>query len=114
MIDPASLAELGPTVVVVALFLFFMWKAGGQLIKALNKLTASNDRIARGQEQVAEAIEDGNKKSETRNGHLGEQNVQITNLITKSHQEIAKTLKTIQKQQVNEQTVKHQTVEHTD
>lgn len=75
----------------------------GTVITALFKLLNDNTKAL--QALVAET-KDGNDKAEARNGHLGNQNVEIANIA----KDISRKLDQIDTQQVNKQTVEHQTV----
>ena len=70
--------------VVVSLF-----KLLGDNTRALQRMAEATDKVAKTTEKVAQATEKGNEEAKQRNGHLGEQNVQIAQLITKQSTDIA-------------------------
>lgn len=63
------------------------------------------DKMAKSSQDVAEATKQAAQEAKERNGHLGEQNVQITNLITQSHKEMLAHFKQIKEQHVDTQIV---------
>lgn len=63
------------------------------------------DKMAKSSQDVAEATKQAAQEAKERNGHLGEQNVQITNLITQSHKEMLTHFKQIKEQHVDTQIV---------
>ncbi len=73
----------------------------------MNKQTIVHGEIASGLDRLAAAHEKGNRESEERNGHLGEQNIQIAQMV----EEVKKSVDGISVQHVDEQKVIHQTVE---
>jgi len=81
------------------------------LLEANTKAQNSN---ATAMNRLVEETRKGNVEAAERNGHLGEQNVQIIKLISKhsdgTHEQLTHISDTINKQTVKEQTVKHQTV----
>lgn len=76
----------------------------------MNKQTKVHGEIANGLDRLAKAHEKGNKESAERNGHLGEQNIEIAKLVKESKQDTLKAIKGITEQTVQEQHVEHQTV----
>lgn len=78
----------------------------------MNKQTKVHGEIANGLDRLAAAHEKGNKESAERNGHLGEQNIEIAKLVKKSNEDTLRAIKAITKQTVQEQRVEHQTVEN--
>lgn len=78
----------------------------------MNKQTKVHGEIANGLDRLAKAHEKGNKESAERNGHLGEQNIQIAKLQKESSQQLLAAIKKIPSQHIAEQQVEHQTVKH--
>lgn len=75
------------------------------------RLADAIEHMAKNSSKVAEATTKAAKEAKQRNGHLGEQNVQITKLITEQHKDIKKISKKVGNAQVvKEQKVEHQTV----
>ena len=103
----ANLSELASNVGIVLIFLVFLWKAGSAFITALNDLTKSNNLIAKETKKAA-------KEAAERNGHLGEQNIQITELISNHTKVMEENFKKLDNklayQEVIEQVVEHQTI----
>lgn len=60
--------------------------------------------------KIAEAIEQQSRESAERNGHLGEQNLQIAELVAKSQDKVIAVIQTVKRQTVEEQMVQHQSV----
>lgn len=82
----------------------------GSVITALFKLLNDNTKVQR---ELVEETRRGNREAAERNGHLGEQNIQITHLITKVNKDIVHAIDRNYKAMVNvkEQHVKHQVVD---
>lgn len=74
MDSPSSLALIGIVGTVVA----GLFKLVTDTIKANTKAI---EKMADSSQKIADATEKGNREAKERNGHLGEQNVQITELI---------------------------------
>lgn len=114
MAEAASLADLTPVVAVVFLFLIFLWKAGNKFVESLDKLTDAQNRSVDATKELVAETRKGNEEAAERNGHLGEQNVQITDMI-RTHtetmtDELSKVHDTLDSQTVRRQVVEHQTV----
>lgn len=73
-----------------------------------------HSKIALGLDRLAQAHEKGNRESAQRNGHLGEQNVQLAELTKETSKQMLEAISNIKEQGVIEQRVEHQTVEHSD
>lgn len=89
----ANLSELASNVGIVLIFLIFIWKVGARFLDSLDRNTKSNESTAKAMQELVEETRKGNKEAEKRNGHLGEQNIQITELIAKNHKELIKVIK---------------------
>lgn len=59
------------------------------LFKLLNDNTKALNKVASSSEQVAKETAKGNREAKQRNGHLGEQNVQITRLIADQSKDLS-------------------------
>lgn len=85
-----------------------------ELSKAVETLSKSSDKQTAALKEVAKETRQGNLEAKERNGHLGEQNIQITELITKHTavmtDQFSKVQSSLDKQVVKEQKVEHQTV----
>lgn len=90
------------TEVVLALITFMTVTVGG-FFKLFADQNKTHTKLGSSLDRLAQAHEAGNKEAEERNGHLAE-------LVIKTAERTEKTLKTLKKQQVKEQTVEHQTV----
>ena len=79
------------------------------VIPALFKLLSDNTKASIEQtkalQAIADATKNGNREAKIRNGHLGEQNVQITEMIANL---------AVNVQNIEEQHVKHQTIDKQD
>jgi len=58
------------------------------LFKLLNANTAALNNIAKTNKELVKETRKGNREAAQRNGHLGEQNIQITELINKYNKEV--------------------------
>lgn len=74
------------------------------LVKAIGEMAESS-------QAVADAVTKQAEEAAIRNGHLGEQNIQITKLIVKSEKNQLKAIRNIKEQKVEHQTVKLEHVE---
>lgn len=99
-----QLGSAGACVAVVIIFLKYLKddnerrdKINAEMAKAIDKMANSNDKVAK-------EIRQGNKESAARNGHLGEQNLQIINVVEKISGNL-------HKQTIEHQVVKDSTVE---
>ena len=73
--------------------------------KERKELSDAIKDMAESNSQIAVEMKDGNRKAEIRNGHLGEQNVQIAQLIKESKNDIVELVQNVKTQHVDEQTV---------
>lgn len=84
------------------------------LFKLLNANTKAQEKNTEAFQSLVAETKKGNDEAAQRNGHLGEQNIQITDMIAKHTEvmskEFAKIGRDLKKQTVKEQTVEHQTV----
>lgn len=71
------------------------------------QLSCAISDMAESNRTIADEMRDGNTKAEVRNGHLGEQNVQITKLVLDAKDETINAI-----QEISEQRVIHQVVEN--
>lgn len=71
------------------------------------QLSCAISDMAESNRTIADEMRDGNTKAEIRNGHLGEQNVQITKLVLDAKDETINAI-----QEITEQHVIHQVVEN--
>jgi len=71
------------------------------------ELSSAISDMAESNRTIADEMRDGNRKAEIRNGHLGEQNVQITQLVLDAKDETINAI-----QEIKEQHVIHQVVEN--
>lgn len=110
----SNLSELAPQVAIVFMFLYFLWRAGTKFVEALDKLTEAQRDSTRATEKLVAETRKGNIEAAERNGHLGEQNIQITEMIAnhteKMTEQFARVNNNLKNQTVKEQLVEHQTV----
>ena len=59
------------------------------LFKLLNDNTAALERLAASSDKIAEATATGNLEAKQRNGHLGEQNIQIAQLVASQSTDVS-------------------------
>lgn len=71
--------------------------------KSIDKLSVSLDKLT-------EAHIQGNEEAKERNGHLGEQSVEIIKLVNKNHKDTLKAFRDLNIQNVENQNVGHQTI----
>lgn len=64
--------------------------------------------MAESSQRVAEEIRVGNRQAEERNGHLGEQNIQITELIQSTKNDIINAVHNVKYQHVAHQTIEEE------
>lgn len=65
------------------------------LFGLLNKNTKAQDENTEALKALVIETKDGNDKAEVRNGHLGEQNVQIAELVTNQNKDVSEILSTL-------------------
>lgn len=85
-------------------------KTHSKIADGLKTLTESGNKQAAATKEVAEATKRGNREAAERNGHLGEQNVQITELIRTTRSDVIDHLDNIKEQHVDKQIVDTQEV----
>lgn len=85
-----------------------------EFAKLLESNTSALKLVSESSEKVASATTKAAEEAEKRNGHLGDQNVQITKLITENSKDLMELTKQLAEKEVLEQNVKHQVVEHQD
>lgn len=90
----------------------------GSVITALFKLLNDNTKVQR---ELVEETRKGNREAAERNGHLGEQNIQITELISQMNTEVKAAaqrnydaITNVNEQHVKKQIVQHETVKSKD
>ena len=102
----------------VMLAMFAMFSA---IVAGFFKQSAAQDRthrkIADGMDKLAKAsnaqtreMAKGNRQSAERNGHLGDQNIQIIKLVKDTHQDMINAMENIKEQHVDKQIVDEQVV----
>lgn len=92
-------------------------KVHSKIAEGLSKLETSGNAQANAMQDIARETKQGNKESAKRNGHLGEQNVQITKLITAARADMLDAVENVNEQHikrqiVDNQQVKNEVVEH--
>lgn len=88
--DPVLLALIGMLGAIVAGF----FKMIDSQDKTHLELTKSIDKMSESSFAVAKATEKGAREAKQRNGHLGEQNIQIANLVSKQHEDVSRIMET--------------------
>lgn len=83
-------------------------KVHGKIADGLEALKDSGVAQAEAMKEVAKETKQGNKESAKRNGHLGEQNVQITKLITETRADMLNAVENVKEQHVDLQVVDKQ------
>ena len=68
--------------------------------------------MAKASKMVAAETKKGNEEAKIRNGHLGEQNIQIAELVKSSKEDMLKAVHNVKEQHVEHQTVEKETVNH--
>jgi len=86
-------------------------KVHGKIAEGLTKLEESGKDQAEAMREVAAETKQGNKESAKRNGHLGEQNIQITKLITETRADMLNAVENVTEQHVDRQYVAKQVKE---
>lgn len=74
------------------------------------ELSSAISDMAESNRTIADEMRDGNIKAEIRNGHLGEQNVQITQLVLDAKDETINAIQEIKEQHVINQVVENEQV----
>ena len=88
--DPVLLALIGMLGAIVAGF----FKMIDSQDKTHLELTKSIDKMSQSSLAVAKATEKGAEEAKQRNGHLGEQNIQIANLVSKQNEDVSRIMET--------------------
>lgn len=103
--------------VMLAMFAMFSAIVGG-FFKQFAEQNKTHQKIADGMEKLAAASNDqtkemakGNEQSAERNGHLGEQNIQIIKLVKETHHDMINSMENIKEQHVEKQVVSEQEVD---
>lgn len=85
------------------------------LFKLLNANTAALNNIAETNKELVKETRKGNREAALRNGHLGEQNIQITELISEHNKEVLalsdRIMKKLDTQSIGTLNVAHSNVE---
>lgn len=112
------------TVIVAAIGVFSLTIAGlfkliGDQNKSHEKMADAFEKVAETNKDIATATNRGADEAKERNGHLGEQNLQIVELIKDTREDLKQHIDNIQEQHVGKQVVeemevKYETVEHQD
>lgn len=119
--NEVALAAIG----LVTVILTFVVKPLFGLLKANTAATTAQAKAAASQaEAMRELVKEtrkGNQEAKERNGHLGEQNIQITELIAKMNTSVTEAaqknyeaITNIHEQHVKKQIVQHETVKSKD
>jgi hypothetical protein len=103
--------------VMLAMFAMFSAIVGG-FFKQFATQNKTHEKIADGMQKLAKASDaqtremaKGNRQSAERNGHLGDQNIQIIKLVKDTHKDMVSTMENIQEQHVEKQVVAEQEVD---
>lgn len=100
-----GLGVTGAIVIIVGVFLKFLLDVSRMFAAALDKNTQSN-------QAVAEATVKAAREAAERNGHLAELSLQGQQMLKEVGERNYKAIKELNKQNVKEQVVQHQTVEN--
>lgn len=68
--------------------------------------------MAAASKMVAKETKKGNEEAKIRNGHLGEQNIQIAELVKSTNEDMLKAVQNVKVQHVERQTVDEEIVKH--
>lgn len=68
--------------------------------------------MAKASKMVAAETKKGNEEAKIRNGHLGEQNIQIAELVKSTKEDMLKAVQNVKVQHVEHQTVDEEIVKH--
>ena len=68
--------------------------------------------MAEASKMVAKETKKGNEEAKIRNGHLGEQNIQIAELVKSTKEDMLKAVQNVKVQHVETQTVDNEIVKH--
>lgn len=74
------------------------------------ELSSAISDMAESNRTIADEMRDGNRKAEIRNGHLGDQNVKITELVIQAKEDTIKAVSEITEQHVVQQVVENEQV----
>jgi len=74
------------------------------------ELSSAISDMAESNRTIADEMRDGNRKAEIRNGHLGDQNVKITELVIQAKEDTIKAVSEIAEQHVVQQVVENEQV----
>jgi hypothetical protein len=77
---------------------------------AIKDMANSNRLIAQETKVVAQETRNGNKEAKIRNGHLGEQNIQIVELVKSTKKDMLAAMQNVKVQHVGHQTVDEEVV----
>lgn len=107
-----AIAAIGLVTAVLTLVVRPLFKLLADNTKATNAQATAAESQAKAMEALVAETRKGNKEAKQRNGHLGEQNIQITELITKMGTDMKSAADRNHDAIVNvkEQHVQHQTV----
>lgn len=102
--------------VMLAMFAMFSAIVAG-FFKQFAAQNKTHEKIASGMDKLAEAnvaqtkeLAKGNRQSAERNGHLGDQNIQIIKLVKETHSDMLNAMENIKEQHVTKQIVDEQEV----
>lgn len=112
-------AVLVAAIGVFSLTIAGLFKLIGDQNKSHEKMADAFEKMAESNKDIAIATNRGADEAKERNGHLGEQNLQIVELIKDTREDLKEHIDNIKeqhvgKQIVDEMSVKYETVEHQD
>lgn len=76
-----------------------------QFIKAIKSMAVGMDKVANSNKTIANETRKGNEEAKARNGHLGEQNIQIAELVKATKADVLNAVQEVKVQHVVEQKV---------
>lgn len=119
--DISTIAQGGAAAAIAYMFLRYLTGRDksqeirdAAFVKALDDLSNNSKKQTKATNTMADAQVKTAKEAAQRNGHLGEQNIQITEMITSSHKELVEAIKDISVQHVDVQKVDKQTIVKTE
>lgn len=80
--------------------------------KERQQLAVAIQKMAEASKMVAKETRKGNEEARIRNGHLGEQNIQIAELVKSTKEDMLKAVQNVKVQHVEHQTVDEEIVKH--
>lgn len=113
MSDQVTLALIGMIGAIIAGFFKMIDsqnKNQKELTKAVNILSVNSDKQTKASLAIAKETKQGNIEAKERNGHLGEQNVQITELIAAHTEKTIEAIDNLKTQHIDTQLVDKQVI----